>query len=106
MQQMKKLVLMALLLLIGLPINSYSEQISTYRNVIIYPYHAAPYYSFPYTTGYGYHYSVPAVNAEYHHPHNDRIIVSYPDGPYHYHNYYRIGNTMCYQMAHTVVCSY
>ncbi len=97
------------LVLLGLctiSLSAFAIQQDTFRNVIIYPYHAAPYYSYPYTTGYGYHYSIPIVNAEYHHPHNDRQIVSYPDGPYHFHNYYKIGNTVCYQVAHRVVCSF
>jgi hypothetical protein len=104
----KKLMLLLLVAFGLLPAltQAQPEQQDSYRDVVIYPYHAAPYYSYPFTTGYGYHYSVPIVNAEYVHAHNDRGTVLYPDGPYQYENYYRIGNSMCYQVAHKLYCSY
>ncbi len=83
-----------------------AQQISSYRNVIEYPYHAAPYYSYPYTSGYGYQYSTPIVNAEYSHTHNNQDIVTYPDGPYNYGNYYKYGVTTCYLKSHQLFCSY
>lgn len=97
---------LAILILLGLSSNSFAAQIDTYRHIVRYPYHAAPYYSYPYTTGYGYQYSAPIVNAEYSHGHNNRTIVSYPDGPLYYHNYYRVGNTMCFLKAHRLYCIY
>ena len=81
-----------------------SAQLETYRNIIPYPYHAAPYYSFPHTTGYGYEYGTPIVNAEYHNTTNDRQIVTYPDGPYEYDNYYKVGTTYCFQKADLLLC--
>jgi hypothetical protein len=83
---------------------AFSDQLSTYRNIIPYPYHAAPYYSYPYTTGYGYEYNTPIVNSEYDNTTNDRQIVTYPDGPYEYDNYYKVGTTYCFQKADVVVC--
>ena len=83
---------------------AFSAQLDTYRNIIPYPYHAAPYYSYPHTTGYGYEYNIPVVNAEYHNTTNDRQIVTYPDGPYEYDNYYKVGSAYCFQKADVVIC--
>lgn len=83
-----------------------AQGVDTYRNVIPYPYHAAPYYSYPFTNGYGYQYSPPIVNSEYTDPNNTRQIVVYPEGPYHYENYYKYGTTTCYTKGRALVCTY
>jgi hypothetical protein len=80
------------------------EPTDDFRQTIFYPYHAAPYYSYPYTTGYGYIFNQPVVNAEYTHNYNDQDIVVYPDGPYEYNDYYKIGDTYCYLIANELVC--
>jgi hypothetical protein len=98
-------LLVFLLLILGSNM-AHAQQINSYRNVIQYPYHAAPYYSYPSTNGYGYQYSPPIVNAEYSNQHNDQETVVYPSGPYDYANYYKYGRTICFLKAHQLSCIY
>lgn len=93
-----------LLLCVITPTLVVGQMTDSYQNIIYYPYHAAPYFSYPHTTGYGYRYSPPSVNANYSHPYNTRQLVVYPGGAYHYHNYYQHYQNTCFIKGNMVFC--